>query len=45
MWVESLKLDGGALLDGVAMLNEGERLVCFIDNFGSPPTFGLIGQN
>ena len=49
--VEPLKLDGvdrgasldgaigNASLDGVAMLNEGERLVCLIDNFGSPPTF------
>ena len=23
----------------VAMPNGGERLVCFVDNFGSPPTF------
>ena len=35
----ALKLDRGALLDGVAMLNEGERHVCLIDNFDFPPTF------
>ena len=33
------EVDGIASLDGVAMLNEGERHVCFVDNLGSPPTF------
>ena len=33
---------GNALLDGVAMLNEGERRVCLIDNFDSPPTLQVI---